>query len=307
MATKVQCTITKMFEQASQNIADNANASVDSNSKRIKTLTKRKFPGKSNQHSADLGSNTNIQSPLVCKKIKLNPGEIGDKAALKPTLVSTVPAKDHPAYAISDAVGSTGAVSLLKQNKQAKSAVRSTTSSTRAAIVNEIEAHAARQSVGKSSCVRISDVDVHTIDRFEVLTASALAVRYPRNFYKKLLGDIQKKEMIAKLAWWPGNCRAVGCICCRIEPVKRRLLIMTLSTMPTYRRRGVASELIRSVLKCTRAIASDLKDAYLHVQTSNKAALGFYQSMGFIVSHEIKNYYRRLKPPHCFVLTKSIC
>lgn len=304
MAAK-QRSIKMYFEQASQNKADSVNASVNTNRECIKKSTKRKFCGNGNKQSADLDGNYSMQSTCVRKKIKLDPGGTGDKVALECTAKLTVASEEKHVCARSDVAESTGTVSFIKQNKEVN---RSTISIASAETMkeNELETCAAPQLEVKTSCVRISDIDVHTLDRFEVLTTSTLAIRYPRNFYKKLLGNIRKKEMIAKVAWWPGNCRAVGCICCRIEPMKRRLLIMTLSTIPTYRRRGVASELMRSVLDCTRAIPVNLKDAYLHVQTSNKAALAFYRSMGFVVSHEIKNYYRRLKPPDCFVLTKSM-
>jgi ribosomal protein S18 acetylase RimI-like enzyme len=111
---------------------------------------------------------------------------------------------------------------------------------------------------GQQQRVRVSDLDSQTIGRFEVLTASTLAARYPRKFYKHLLVQIKKQEVIAKLAWWPGNYRAVACVCCHIEPVQRRLLIMTLSTIPTYRRRGVATELMRSVIESARALSPPL-------------------------------------------------
>jgi ribosomal protein S18 acetylase RimI-like enzyme len=44
----------------------------------------------------------------------------------------------------------------------------------------------------------------------------------------------------------------------------------------------------------------------LHVQTSNDAALEFYKKFGFTVTDTIKDYYKRIDPPDCFVLSKPV-
>ena len=46
--------------------------------------------------------------------------------------------------------------------------------------------------------------------------------------------------------------------------------------------------------------------AYLHVQTSNEDAIRFYARYGFKVVEEIKNYYKRIDPPDCYVLCKQL-
>ena len=45
---------------------------------------------------------------------------------------------------------------------------------------------------------------------------------------------------------------------------------------------------------------------YLHVQTSNADALAFYQKFGFTVVETIKDYYKRITPPDCYVLAKDV-
>lgn len=50
----------------------------------------------------------------------------------------------------------------------------------------------------------------------------------------------------------------------------------------------------------------DLDEIYLHVQTSNQDAINFYAKHGFEIKDMIKNYYKRIEPPDCYVLSKTL-
>jgi N-alpha-acetyltransferase 50 len=74
---------------------------------------------------------------------------------------------------------------------------------------------------------------------------------------------------------------------------------MTLGVLAPYRRYGIATKMLRTVLKELEA-QEGVADIYLHVQTSNEAALAFYKKFGFEVIGKKENYYRwgkRLKLP----------
>lgn len=45
---------------------------------------------------------------------------------------------------------------------------------------------------------------------------------------------------------------------------------------------------------------------YLHVQTNNDDALGFYESMGFDKGEVVKDYYKRIEPPDAYCVSKKI-
>jgi len=72
-----------------------------------------------------------------------------------------------------------------------------------------------------------------------------------------------------------------------------------------YRERGVGKRLLCRALTEAAKDAS-VEDVYLHVQTSNTEALAFYQAFGFEVKETIAGYYKRIEPPDCHVLGRSL-
>jgi ribosomal protein S18 acetylase RimI-like enzyme len=101
----------------------------------------------------------------------------------------------------------------------------------------------------------------------------------------------------------------VGAICSRTEdikgdPKKQRLYIMTLAVLAAYRGRTVGSQLLRSVLEYCEQLS--FKEVCLHVQISNSDAIRFYTGkFGFTQGEMVENYYKRISPPHCFLLYKK--
>ena len=99
----------------------------------------------------------------------------------------------------------------------------------------------------------------------------------------------------------------VGGIACRFEKsgTKVRLYIMTLGVLAPYRGRGVGQRLLVRALN-EAAKEAEVEDVYLHVQVSNTEAVAFYKKFGFEVTETVANYYKRLTPPDCFILSRSM-
>lgn len=103
--------------------------------------------------------------------------------------------------------------------------------------------------------------------------------------------------------------RVVGAICCRLEPVAEdstqlRTYIMTLGVLEPYRHGRIGSMLLESVI--IQSIQDGMDHVYLHVQTNNSLAIQFYLKFGFEIAEVIKNYYKRIEPPDCYLLAKKL-
>ena len=65
--------------------------------------------------------------------------------------------------------------------------------------------------------------------------------------------------------------------------------LLTLCVHPNYQRHGYGRKLFNLLLD--RAYKLDASECFLEVRTTNEAAISLYQSMGFAVIGERKNYY----------------
>jgi len=77
-----------------------------------------------------------------------------------------------------------------------------------------------------------------------------------------------------------------------------------LGVLAPYRGRGIGAKLLRQILEYAETRRS-IADVFLHVQSSNEDAMTFYKKQGFEVTGEIKDYYKRIQPSNCFVLSKK--
>jgi ribosomal protein S18 acetylase RimI-like enzyme len=135
------------------------------------------------------------------------------------------------------------------------------------------------------------------------INAVTFPVTYSESFYKDILK--RNNENLNRFAYHNGT--LVGAVCARLDPEDpQRLYILTLSVLAAYRGRGIGSQLLQNLLDyCATQPAIDR--ITLHVQTSNTDAIRFYtERFGFTKGELIINYYKRINPPHCFLIYKSL-
>lgn len=174
--------------------------------------------------------------------------------------------------------------------------------------------------------VTFGGIHQDNLGELRLLNDTTFPVRYNDKFYLEVL---QTLPAFTKYAYHQGV--IVGAICCRLEDEKQpppekdhdihtadtdkrkmsrkqKLYIMTLGVLAAYRGRGIGSKLLESVLAAARAPphAGHLEEVYLHVQTSNEDAIHFYAKFGFVTKELIKNYYKRIEPPDCYVLSLGL-
>jgi len=139
------------------------------------------------------------------------------------------------------------------------------------------------------------------IPDLKLFNAGMFPVSYSEKFYETVL----RLPNLTSLGYC-GN-ELIGAVCCRTESAPDQegvtLYIMTLGVKPLFRRRGIASQMLRLVVSHHELQVSKI---YLHVQISNEDAIAFYHGLGFVTEKQITNYYARLDPPHCFLLSRPL-
>ncbi|MDI6591774.1 MAG: ribosomal protein S18-alanine N-acetyltransferase [Patescibacteria group bacterium] len=73
-------------------------------------------------------------------------------------------------------------------------------------------------------------------------------------------------------------------------PTKRVAEIISLAVAPDWRQKGIGKALIEFLINHFRQ--KNIKEIFLNVRTKNKAAISFYQKLGFKILKTIKNYYK---------------
>ena len=87
----------------------------------------------------------------------------------------------------------------------------------------------------------------------------------------------------------------------------RAAYIMTLGTVLSARRRGVASALLRRCVAHYESGDPGVGAVFLHVITYNRGALRFYEHHGFSLMTCVKGYYTINNRPHdCYVYFRPI-
>ncbi|GAQ78662.1 GCN5-related N-acetyltransferase [Klebsormidium nitens] len=157
-------------------------------------------------------------------------------------------------------------------------------------------------SAAKQVAVSFDDVREKNLKQLRKLNQVLFPVRYEEKFYT----DVLSSGEYTKLAYYSDIC--VGAIASKLEKRPEgglRLYIMTLGVLAPYRRLGIASKLLQHCLDLCHGNA-EVHEAYLHVQTSRYEAIAFYKKFGFEIVETLENYYKRIDPPHAYVLMKTL-
>ncbi|KAJ0605448.1 putative transferase transcription regulator GNAT family [Helianthus annuus] len=131
------------------------------------------------------------------------------------------------------------------------------------------------------------------------------SVLFPVRYNDKYYADALASHHFTKLAYYSDIC--VGSIACRLEKKEDgaiRVYIMTLGVLAPYRGLGIGTKLLNHVIDLSSK--ENIGEIYLHVQTNNEDAINFYKKFGFEITETIKNYYARITPPDCYVVTKYV-
>eukprot|EP01112_Ceratiomyxa_fruticulosa_P008899 TRINITY_DN2309_c0_g2_i2.p1 TRINITY_DN2309_c0_g2~~TRINITY_DN2309_c0_g2_i2.p1 ORF type:complete len:175 (-),score=20.03 TRINITY_DN2309_c0_g2_i2:57-581(-) len=165
--------------------------------------------------------------------------------------------------------------------------------------------------------IEFGTVTEKNLGSLRVLNLALFPVQYREQFYHDLL--LPSKNDLARLAFY--NDVLVGAVVCRIEnkegnDIARlpagsqnqgvKIYIMTLGVLAPYRIGGIGRRLLLFILENIPKKFPHVEEIYLHVQVNNDGAIKFYEKFGFKISETIKDYYKRIDPPDCYVLVKHL-
>jgi ribosomal protein S18 acetylase RimI-like enzyme len=142
------------------------------------------------------------------------------------------------------------------------------------------------------------------VEQLRIINSTSLPIAYADGFYKDVVKA--KNETLNKYAYHNGF--VIGAICCRVQD-DSKIYIMTLGVLPSYRGRNVGTKLVQSVIDYAiteEAQKEGIKEISLHVQINNEDAMKFYGRLGFQKGDMVENYYKRIDPPHCYILRKEL-
>ena len=179
-------------------------------------------------------------------------------------------------------------------------------------------------STKKDVVIDFGAITVDNVEQLRMVNRACFLITYNDTFYSDVLK--RADEDLCKFVYHNGF--VVSEICTRIEPIPRtttsssdndgtprkRIYIMTLGVLAAYRGRRIGTKLVQSVIDKFEE-TKDEKDGkfsavdeiVLHVQISNEDAIRFYvEGFGFEKGEMVVNYYKRIDPPHCYILRKKM-
>mmetsp|Transcript_18979 Transcript_18979/g.22672 ORF Transcript_18979/g.22672 Transcript_18979/m.22672 type:complete len:193 (-) Transcript_18979:287-865(-) len=181
---------------------------------------------------------------------------------------------------------------------------------------------------GKDIVIDFGAITDDNVEQLRLVNKACFPINYNPTFYSEVVK--RKDEDLCKFAYHNGF--VCGEICARVEPLpaptennaadaatataaaanpRKRIYIMTLGVLAAYRGRRIGTKLVQSILDHYEAEKTGkfaaVEEIVLHVQTSNEGAMKFYiDGFGFEKGEMVENYYKRIDPPHCFILRKKM-
>lgn len=161
----------------------------------------------------------------------------------------------------------------------------------------------------------ITPVQQAHLSPIQRLTSTTLPVRYSDAFFTSTLSDPIAAELSRVVLY---SSVPVGWIRCRLEPCSpgassfaadpglSQIYIQALALLSPYRTLGLATLLLKAILDCSYAKATDTVCIYAHVWEKNEDALEWYTKRGFKRIILVEGYYRRLRPSGAWVMRREL-
>ena len=181
-------------------------------------------------------------------------------------------------------------------------------------VPNAFPSHVANRTYAPTFTTKqTNDITQQQQQKLKKINQACFPIAYGDSFYREMAK--KSDENLCKFAYYSGL--AIGAICTRVEPIpddpngRSRLYVMTLGVLAAYRNHGIGSKLVESILEYFESEKegklSTVDEIMVHTQTSNADAMKFYMDkFGFEKGELVENYYKRIDPPHCYILRKKL-
>ena len=173
--------------------------------------------------------------------------------------------------------------------------------------------------------VLIQPITSETLSSYRRLITLLLPIRYSDRFFKDSVNDTSETAL-ARVALWRDSsvfdstpnaqtavARVVGGIQCRVEESPssaiqgRQLYIQTIAVLSPFRRLGIATNLLETIISAIIKYYENVSSVFAHVWEANVEAITWYEQRGFTVEDgTLDGYYRRLKPSGARVVRRTI-
>lgn len=156
----------------------------------------------------------------------------------------------------------------------------------------------------KGLCIRPL-TDPRVVERVRVLDKHTIAVKYTDSYYVKYVYFGSPFNHVAFF-----NDILVGSITCRLEPTDEadvsRLYIMTIAVLEPYRKLGIGSRLLQTVLNHVHNERhTQISCIALHMQVGSSVER-FYKHFDFETVEVVKDYYGELEEHDALLLQRVI-
>lgn len=179
--------------------------------------------------------------------------------------------------------------------------------------------------------LRIETINAHYVSSLRKLNSLLLPVSYSDRLYR----DVLEISRFSKIALYKHH--SIGAVTGRMQdPFEQdcdvrylpndsdlreyHLYLMTLGVLSPYRRLGVGTCLMNSMIEEAKKVNQEMRSGKLgtehqksvitavtlHVQFNNTIGMEFYSVQGFETVKFIENYYHRIEPKGAYLIIKKI-
>ncbi|MHA1443461.1 MAG: ribosomal protein S18-alanine N-acetyltransferase [Candidatus Hodarchaeales archaeon] len=135
------------------------------------------------------------------------------------------------------------------------------------------------------------------LDEVITINRTCLPENYPEGFFRTIFSECPEGFLVAEtegiiVGYTMGRIES-GLSLFSIFHRAKKGHTVSIAVLPEYRRNGVASRLIK---KSITAMANyRAEELFLEVRISNTAAVCLYESLGYKIVKELRNYYRDME------------